>query len=370
MRQKDIATTIVANANETDLTLHGLGTWTLHDTLSEQDVHLPGKISTHLSLHNNRLVGTIENTLPTPLYDLYVLFPTHFVSLGQLAPGEARQVDLPLIDAPLSSETSLVDYLAKSGGLAENYFPYLSRQHPQTDFQRHMALLSALNGIGSAFAPCHGSCKTQAITDKETIYYTEGRVPNPGMNTDNPLLIPGASATLIGWAEQSLSSGVTVNGWHPIGRQESLLQVPVALDLAKSRNFPSNIVMGHVVNVQSYDAELRLSGIYAMITGNITFEMTVPNSPRQPIHELTVTQPDLWAHPFGPGSGLLTSHLQALLYNWQTASWETIPLQQDTFSTSHPAPYIGPQGQVLLQVLNKDNSQGSLYFGVPSLSVK
>lgn len=369
MRKKDIRASVVTETNKTDLKLQGLGTWSLQDTISEQDVRLPGSIVSHLSLRNNRLVGTIQNTLTTPLSDLYVLFPEHFVALGKLEPGELRQIDLPLSNVPLSSENTLAGYLAQNAGLPEGYFPYSLRQRPQTEFQRHMALLSALNGTGITFAPCRGPCNTRAITNRGTIYVTGGRVPNPGMNSDDPLLVPGAPATLIGWTEQPLTNQVTINGWQPIGRQESFLQMPLTLDLSDSRNFPSNIVLGRVVDIQSYDAELRLSGIYAMTSGSITFEMLAPTNSSQSLHTLSITEPDLWAHPFGPGPDAQVSHLQAAVYNWRIAAWENIVLQQDTFTTSSPASYIGPDGRVLLQITNKDVTLGNLYFAPPSLSM-
>jgi hypothetical protein len=341
----------------------------LHDLVSEQDMRLPGAISSHLSLRDGRLVGTISNTLNTSLSDLYVLLPHQIAALGYLGTGETRQIDLPLTIVQSPSEHTLADDIAALGGLPTSYFPYLQRQSPATDFQRHMTLLSALEGVGFNVPGCHGSCKTYAVTNRNTIYVTGGRVPNPGMNTAEPLLVPGAPATLIGWADQPLTGGVTVNGWHPFGRNESMIQMPLSLDFNASSPIPPDVITGHIVDVQSYDAELRLSGIYAMVDGSITFEFLAPDVPAA--RGLTITLPDLWAHPFGPGSGFLSSHIQAQVYNWRIGAWETMKLHQDdTLDTLDPNAYVGPSGRVLLQIMNQDSSLGSLYFGPPSLSVR
>jgi hypothetical protein len=172
---------------------------------------------------------------------------------------------------------------------------------------------------------------------------------------------------LIGWADQSLTDEIAVNGWHPISHQENFLQMPLSLDLSQSLPIPSDVIPGHMIDVTSYDAELRLPGVYAMDNGTMTFEMIAPDLSHLHVSEMTITEQDLWAHAFGSGSGFLTSHLQAQLYNWNTRSWENIALQQDTFTTSYPAAYLGPGGRVLLQISNKDSSLGSLYFAPPSL---
>jgi hypothetical protein len=368
-KPSDMPESVNMEANSTQLTMPKLSAWSLHDLVSEQDVRLPGAINTHLALRDGQLVGTISNTLDSSLSDLYVLLPHQIAALGHLGAGETRQIDVPMTTVQSPSEYTLADDIAAQGGLPTSYFPYTQQQSPSTEFQRHMALLSALEGAGFSVSACHGSCKTYAITDRDTIYVTGGRVPNPSMNTAEPLLVPGAPATLIGWADQPLTSGVTVNGWHPVGQQDSMIQMPLSLDFNSSAAIPSDVIMGHVIDVQSYDAELRLSGIYAMIDGSITFEFLAPDIPST--RGLTISLPDLWAHPFGPGSGFLPSHIQAQVYNWHTGTWNNVTLHQDdTLDMLDPRLYVGPSGRVLLQVTNQDDSLGSLYFGPPSLSVK
>ncbi|HZR44791.1 MAG TPA: hypothetical protein VFB12_32060 [Ktedonobacteraceae bacterium] len=367
--KKDTPATVVAGSNDTNLNLQGVSSWSLQYTLSEQDIQLPGSIATDLSVHNNKLVGTIQNTLNTPLSDVYILFPHGFASVGRLEAGETQQVELPLFSASPQSGKTLADQIDGHAGVAESYFPYTNKAWPaQSDFQRHMALLSALNGVGFSFPPCQNPCKYHAITDRNTIYVTGGRVPNPAMTSSEPLILDNAPATLIAWVDQPVTDDVTINGWHPVGRRESFLQMPVNVNLSNTEASP-DLISGQIADVQSYDAELSLPGIYTMTDGSITFELTMPQKTDQPVHSLTITEPDLWAHPFGPApdSSGITSHLQALLYNWQTASWDTITLKEDSFTTTNLQAYIGPGGHIYVQVTNLDTSQGKLYFGAPTL---
>ena len=68
----------------------------MNPIVSEQDSQLPGSITTHLALENNRLVGTITNTLNTPLSDLYILFPHSFVPIKHIGAGATVTINSPV----------------------------------------------------------------------------------------------------------------------------------------------------------------------------------------------------------------------------------------------------------------------------------
>src|SRR5207253_8980165 len=101
----DSASTVVYGVNETNVDLQGLDLWTFHGLVSEQDRQLHGRLITHLTLLNNLLVGTIANTLATPLNDVYVLLPHNFVTIGHIAAGETQQINLP-VQSGLPTATS------------------------------------------------------------------------------------------------------------------------------------------------------------------------------------------------------------------------------------------------------------------------
>ncbi|HJT59073.1 MAG TPA: hypothetical protein VJ761_21380 [Ktedonobacteraceae bacterium] len=365
---------IVSGPGGTDLKLMNIGPWTFHPVVSEQDERLQGGLVAHLTLQNNRLVGTITNTLNTSLSDVYVLFASGSVAIGQLAAGSTQQISQPLNGALLRPGQSLADQLAESGGLSASYFPYAQNKQPQSDFQQHMALLAALSGTGFSFSPCKGPCNMHAITSKGSIFITGGTVPNPAaINPPEPLLLPGTSATLIGWADSSLPGidDVTINGSQPGGQHEKLVQMPLTINVGASSpasTASAGSISGRLVDIESFDAQLARPGIYTMGHGYLTFEFSLPALSNLQAQGLTITQPDLLdsSPPGSPGS---SSHLQARLYNWQKGTWDSIALNSELLSTSNMSAYIGPGGRVLMQVSGASGFQGNVYFGVPTLSL-
>ncbi len=353
-------TSLTFGPGGSDLERQAGSSWSLHSIVSEQDSDLHGNLVAHLSLRNNRLVGTITNTLPTALSDAYVLVAHSFAPVGHLAAGETRQVSLPLYSSPPFPIQSLADQIAQHNGLPTPYFPYQQNQWPQNNFQRHMALLSALSGVGYVYPPCNGPCNTHAITSGGVIYVTGSQVPNPNrIGGPDPLVLPGAPATLIGWADQPMTNAdnATINGTRPAGQHEDFLQVPLNISASSPASLPQDFILGHVIDIQSYDAQLNLPGIYSMSNGSLTFEFT-PASTNQPVHALTISEPDFVASPL---------HVQ--LYNWRTEKWDAIRLRGDSFKTTDTVAYMGPGGRILMRVGVQPPSQNKIFFGQPSLSL-
>ncbi|MBO0796138.1 MAG: hypothetical protein J2P36_35045, partial [Ktedonobacteraceae bacterium] len=325
---------------------------------------------THLVLHDTTIEGTITNKLNTALNDVYVLLPHQFAHIARLDAGQTQQVKISLADQPQNG--ALADAIARQGGLTTPYFPYSKSQQPQNDFQRHAALLSALNGSGFTFQPCQPSCNTHAITDtpRSIIFTTGGNVPHDSTNNDDdPLLIPDAMATLIGWADQPLTDEATINGSHPAGRHESFIQAPLTIDLSQTTQVPAGLLSSRVVDIQGYDAQVILSGLYSLSTASVTFEMQAPGS--LPASSYLITQPDLALQPDAQGhapSGA-PSHLRASLYNWHTGSWDPLSFKQPgggalvTDATSH----TGPGGRLLVQISSPDHTP--VYFSKPLLAI-
>lgn len=202
------------------------------------------------------------------------------------------------------------------------------------------------------------------------IYLTGGKVPNPNVvDIPDPLLVACEPATLIGWANQPGMSGVdevTVNGNPPSGQHENFIQMPLNIDISGSGKIPPGIIGSHLVDIQSYDAQAILPGVYTMDTGSLTFAFSMPASANQQVNGLTVTVPDLLASATGPSANV--SHLGASLYNWQTGAWNTISLYKNSFTTANVGAYIDQSGRVLLQVTNQHSAMGNLFFGAPLLA--
>jgi hypothetical protein len=366
----DTAATIMNNGNNSDVTIQNNSIWAFNPLVTEQEKTFHGSLATHFALHNNRLVGTITNTLPTPLSDLYILFPHTFVDLGKIAARQTRLINLSLHSIPSNQGKTLTDQIDEYYHLPMPYFPYETKQLPHNEFQQHMALLSALSGTGFHYDPCAGSCLTHAIIDKNSIYVTGGQVPNPNLKDGyDPLLIPGAQATLIGWTNQYIPGveDTTAQDTHLAGQHISFLQMPLNLNITDAAHMPQDLITGNLTGVQSYDAQALLPGIYSLSSGNVTFDLPLTNLPPQ--RAITLNVPDLIAHPAGPGSDTpgYKSNVVVHLYNWQTSRWDLITFIEDTYKVTQVAAYIGPNNHLLIEIANHDQNAGQIYFGKPSV---
>lgn len=360
--------TVEAQGGGTKIQLRDLASWSFHPVIQEQDQQIQGGLTTHLALHNDTIEGTVTNNLSTALNDVYVLLPHQFVHIAHLAVGETQTVKLTLANHNITGP--LADAIAHQGGLPVPYSPYGNGQHPQTDFQRHAALLSFLNGADFNFQPCQGSCVTRAITatPRATIFATGGNVPHNSIYNDyDPLLLSGAQATLIGWTEQPLQDDTTINGSHPAGQHESFIQAPLSVDTSASAQVPTGFIPSQVVDIQSHRVQTVLPGLYSLLEGSVTFEMQAPVA-RNASHYFMI-QPDLALQPDSQGRVTtgVPSNLRTSLYNWQKGNWEPVSFGQQGATITNPATYTDPNGRILVQISSQNSTPA--YFSRPLLAI-
>lgn len=368
--------TIVPALNGENVSISNTVPWSLYRFVSEQDKQLHGGIRVSLSLQNNRLVGSVTNTLGISLNEVYVLLPHSYISLKSLPAGETLQVDLPIHSAPSRSAGTLSDAIDVANGFPVSYFPYEHNQQPRSDVQRHLALLSALSGTGTelAYNPCGGPCIRQTIVSKGAIILTPPGTPS-NINLPNgsdPLLLNGAPATLIGWANHSVDAlnDVTINGSTPGGFHDNLVQVPLSIDVADISTAPPNIITGNLIDEQGSDAEDTTPDTYSLSTGSVTFEFVLPNSQIARIRTLTLSEPNILdSAQHQTGLAPKIDPIQAHLYNWKTMAWDNIAFASWTFTTTNTSAYIGQGGRVLLQIANA-NPSGLLIFGKPWIGLR
>jgi hypothetical protein len=355
---------ITVGQNETNIDLQNVGPWTLHRFVSEEDQKLQGGLLSHLTLHNSTLSGTVTNKLGTDLNDVYILMNHNFAYIGSLLAGQTWQANVSLHSSTLSAGSTLADQIAKANHLPAPYFPFANGSQPKTEIQRHLAILSALSGEGFTFTPCVGPCSTYAIAGKHLIitpFFGEPKLNS--IDAHDPLLITGATATLIGWTDKQVDStnDITVNGASPGGTHEDFVQVPLNINLSTSSSFPPGLITGQVINAQGNGVQTTSPGVYTINMGSITFEFTLPGAENSQVNKLTISTPVVVQN-----TGI--NQMQARLYNWNTNSWDAITLTNFSFTTTNIKAYTSSDGHVLLQVINQNASQGTLYFGKPSLS--
>jgi hypothetical protein len=370
--------TFTTTQDGTAINLPDAGGWTLHPIASQGDQQVQGSLLSHLALQGSLLTGTLTNTLSTSLSDVYILMPYSYAYIGQLQAGQSLQVHIPLHSSLLHSSTTLADQIARDNHLPVPYFPYDHNTRPQNAFQRHLAMLSALSGEGYLYAPCNGPCSTHAIVSSHIIttppFATTppfGGSPVNPLDSNDALLVAGAPATLIGWADQPFGATdvATVNGISPGGAHDSLVQTPLNIDFPAPASLPPGLIPGQVVNATGNGTQILSPGVYGLVSGSITFAFTLPDINMAQLHSMSIAAPVI------SGAGA-----QVQLYNWATASWNTIALTNVSFSTGNTQAYISADGHVLLRVgtslpssttnvSKQHTSTGTILFEKPSLSL-
>lgn len=387
-------TTISPLQDGIDVNLQDVNIWTLHTILAEQDHSIHKGLTSQLTIQNGALLGTVTNTLGYTLSDAFLLMPSQAFSLGRLAAGETKHVQLKLSSMPLPPNSTLADLIALNTGSPT--YQEMPNSLPLTTWQRHLSILYALDGEGffNYSSVCAGQCNVPVNplvpilpvqpginpvsigssfinSNAVSILATPSWQYTATTNND-PLLVPGSPATLIGWAENPLDStdSVTINDIHPAGLHETLIQAPLSVNLAGPLDLPPNFVAGRLINVDGNNAQLLFPDVYTISTGSMTFEYVVPNAGNLRINGISITeQPDLSL----VSQGITVPNADSLpfrLYNWHTNTWNALSLSQNTFTTNNVSAYIGPTGRVLVQLNNKDSSLGTFVFAKPMINLQ
>jgi hypothetical protein len=386
-------TSVIPLQNETNVHLQDVHIWSFHTILAQQDRQIHKSFVSHLAIQNGNLVGTITNAFSYALNDAFLLMSNGVLSLGHLAAGETKHVQLKLRSIPLDSNSTLADLIAVNTNSPT--YDALPPQ-PQSTWQRHLAILYALDGEGLFnFTPfCTGLCNGMAnpqvpilpvppgvnipsFSSGSTFVNSVGITATPGWQYTgereiDPLLVPGSPATLIGWAENSLdlSNNVTVNNINPSGMHETLIQAPLGVNLTGSLDLPPNFISGQLIDVASNNVQNRFPGVYTISTGSMTFEYLIPQTFNVHANALTISEPPEANFLAQAGSVSTANSSLFRLYNWHTNSWDSITLQQNTFTTNNIHTYISTAGRVLVQFSNKDSQLGSIEFDKPSINLQ
>lgn len=378
--QKTVVTT---QANSTDVDLQGVDTWTLRTLATKYDTHIQGGITSNLSLNQNTITGTVTNTLPYALNDAYLLVGTNYVPVGHLASGQTKAARLPV-----NSQTgnqyngaqpeTLADKIASSRGVDINQYsnPFVNGNPSIDEHSRHARMLLALDGSNCSMGPCIPNFVKGPIGSRPGSSLQPHLLDGPERSyMQDPLLIAGTSATLIGWINNAPDMmGITINNGIVPGTQESLVQAPLNLHYTGTVDVPPSLSPRQIVDVQpgpngsNWPQEVD-AGVYSLITGSITFEIQLPVTGNLQAQNLTFSEtPAAYANS---GQGL-TNDANAMsigLYNWQTNAWDSQSFNANTFTVSNAQPYIDPHGRVLIQFANGQDSLTPAIFAMPDVEL-
>jgi hypothetical protein len=377
-----------------DMNLQDLNIWTLHTVITEQEHPIHKGLTSRLTIQNGTLIGNVTNTLGYALSDVFLLMPNDALSLGHLAAGETKSIQLKLSSTPLGANATLADLIALNTGSPT--YQAMPDSLPLTSWQRHLSILYALDGEGffNYSSVCTGICNAPVspffpilpalpginpvsigssapYSSAVNILATPSWQYTASTNND-PLLLPGSPATLIGWAANPLNptDSLTINDIHPAGEHETLIQAPLSVDLGGSLDLPPDFIKGRLINVDGNNTQLLFPDVYTISTGSMTFEYVIPNAGNLRINGLTVSEP--------PNLNLISQELATpnadslpfRLYNWHTNTWNAISLNQNTFTTNNVSAYIDPHGRILVQLNNKNSSLGTFVFGKPLINLQ
>jgi hypothetical protein len=310
--------------------------------------------------------------------------------LGHLSAGETKHIQLQLSSIPLAPGSTMADLVALN-----THSPTYDAMpvQPQNTWQRHLAILYALDGEGLYnFSPtCTGLCNgsfnplVSLLSGANISSFTSGPsssnyvgiTATPGWQftaarETDPLLVSGAPATIIGWAENTpnLNTNVTIGNTNPDGFHETLVQAPIKIQLSGSLNLPPNFIPGHLIDVRGSNAQIRFPGVYSISTGSMTFEYLIPQASKAYVKDLIISEPpDINALPLVGQVSQVNSSLFRL-YNWHTNSWDGITLDQNNFTTDNLGAYISATGRVLIQFMNNSSQLGLVDFGRPIINLQ
>jgi hypothetical protein len=377
-------TAITTQADNTDVDLQGMDNWTLRTLASKYDTHIRGGISSNLTFSQNVITGTVTNTLPYTLNDAYLLAGNDYIALGKLGSGQTQTVQLTVSNQTSTQSnnggsTTLADQISSSKGFNANQYNPLSvfgsGQSPTDENYRHASMLEALSGGNCNTGPCFKNFSNSQFIQPHLL---DG--PERGYAQD-PLLVTGAPATLIGWIDNAANtSNITINNGTPPGAQESLIQAPINLHFTGKIDVPATLSAGQIVNAQPGPNSSNLPqatgpGVYNLTTGSITFELQLPIAGNLQAPTLTFSDASVASKMSyinnGPTQGSTNdvNTMNVNLYNWQTNTWDSKTFTANTFSVDNAQNYIGPNGRVLIQLANGQNSQNATIFTMPGVEL-
>ncbi len=375
-------TIVQSVATGTDVDLKGVDIWTARTLISKNDRHTAGGITSNLSLQQNTISGTVTNTLPYALNDSYVLVGSDYIALGNLPSQSTQQINITLSTNPNGIQTngqqqSIADQIAgKQGIVGGPYSPYMSTNQPQDEPHRHAAMLEALSGgYCDGSGPCYRSSSTTIVGINGGI--TKRLVYSSTTSMHDPLLLAGAPATFIGWTKTQAdpASNFTINGQTLNGTRETLIQAPLDINYTGNVHIPASLMRSQISNLQqdqTGNIQEVSPGTYTMTVGSMTFEYTLPHTPKLQKSVLSFRASSNPARIPTQNTGTTTdiNHMQAYLYNWQTKQWDSVTFNQFTLSINDAGQYIGPGNRVLLHLVNQDTTLGTTIFDRPALDVQ
>lgn len=300
--------------------------WAMQSFMAEATWPSFGEIRGDLRVQDEALTGTVRNDTQYTLKDAVLALQTRFVRLGDLAPGETREVNLGLSNLQSDRFNPPLTYQLYQE-------PYAGGPQPR-DLQIKSNIISATfeNGMYSK----------SSMLDVGVV---------PGKSSMTPGII------VFGWLDQA-PPAVEVPNSRLSQQATALVYSSLDYSLPESGRLalPPGMIPGVVTKLPENGGTCGIALSLHMTSGDAQINYTLPEA----LKNFSV---DALKLALRADSGLSTDIPAVALYNWHDQSWTSLqgPIQ-GTNIIQNPAPYISDGGLVHVRLHTEDEMKGCLYI--------
>jgi hypothetical protein len=298
--------------------------WAMQSFMAEGIWEDFGSFRGELRLENEALVGTIRNDSAYTITDVVVTMQSRFQRLGDIAPGEAKEVNLAL--ASLQSDRF-------GPPLSYRLFQEQTMNGPMPRaLEQKSSIISGVfeNGQWTKFSPTLSSGPQ-----------------------NNPL----TGALVFGWLDQA-PPVVQVPQSDLTQRTTALVYTALSYNLPDSGalSLPPGLIAGSVIKMPASGGTCGSTTSIHMTDGEAEFQYQIPEN----LASLRVDTLKLSLWRDSGGQGILPG---LALYDWEQETWVSIqdPIEGNNI-IKNAAPYIGESGLVRVQMAAKGDTFGCVYL--------
>ena len=270
----------IRNGREgSELELPNMGMWTMRGLWTDSVQRVEELLSYDLYVDGSRLKGTVTNSSPVPLKQVWLIAGDAVGDLGILEPGESAIVDAHLMGSSTGQTT-------------------------WRPLQEHLIDFDSVRSSDSIEARTREQVQQAIMAATESLHTSSPFDPN---------------LYIMMWTDES-PMGVTVNGVEPDGSSITVLVKPITPRLRRNFSLPNYLTPGRIVNVEGKIIEDTDPGAIPLTEGSIDFQFEVGANFRD-IRHATLQIPLL-------DGSMVVQGVEALAYNWEYSRWEPLGLKE------------------------------------------
>ena len=274
----------------------------------------PGGLDADLTTDGGSILGSVTNRTGQPLSDAAMILDYGVTRIGDLKPGESKEINIPL---PAAASAGY----GPPNSFASLLYPAGLPQKKPTDAARRDVLDSAFG---------------QAFNFTKLDFY---------------------GLTLLGWLETS-GPELDVRPARPATVENTLYvaTLPVRFPKGYEGDVPPALVSHRALGATT--ASRQQFGSYDLAPGeSVALQFSLPVSPGRFLLERLNLNVD--ARMRGPGAAN-ASYGEVQFFNWRTADWEERPLTLGSNSVASPLAYVSSTGDVRVRYTFKPPAEAGV----------